>query len=249
MVVAILLALHDELRVVPRQEYDGVLRLYVFSARLAIEFADALPVGSIVADQTTVILVAVQLKHVDGLRVGAPCDVGEVAVGGVAGLQIDGLAALHVVDADSHLVARHACHRIFVGLFLGHARVDVHLRIVAHLGLVHAVEGQTQSVGAPEKSLHDAELIAVYGLAVDNLPRAVGSELCFAAFGIAHEELVVACESQCTRGLVPFLVRLACLDFLPPHNLLALEVVEHAFLVVAQQHPGLLSVRILRIHG
>ena len=54
--------------------------------------------------QAAVVLVAVQLKHIDGLVVWAPCDIGEVAICRVAGFQIDGLSGEAVEYAYGHLV-------------------------------------------------------------------------------------------------------------------------------------------------
>ena len=102
MVVAVALALHDELAAVPRQELDGVHRLDVFVAGFAIQFSNAFARRGVVRHQTAVVLVAIQLEHVDGLGIRTPRDVGEVdglCVGDkIAGhtaigrLEIDGLA-------------------------------------------------------------------------------------------------------------------------------------------------------------
>ena len=104
MVVAILAALHDKAVAVPRQELDRVARLHVFLVGFAIEFACLLAGFCIVGSQTAVVLVAVQFEHIDGLAVRTPCDVGEVAVGWIASLQIDGLAGHAVEHAYGYLV-------------------------------------------------------------------------------------------------------------------------------------------------
>ena len=104
MVVTILAGLHDETVAVPRQELDRVARLHVFLVGFAIEFACLLAGLCIVGSQTAVVLVAVQLKHIDCLAVRTPCDVGEVAVCRIASLQIDGLAGHAVEHAYGYLV-------------------------------------------------------------------------------------------------------------------------------------------------
>ena len=104
MVVAILAALHDEAAAVPRQELDRVAWLYVFLVGLAVQFACLLTRLCAVGSQAAVVLVAVQLKHIDGLAVWAPCDIGEVAVCRVASFQIDGLSGEAVEYAYGHLV-------------------------------------------------------------------------------------------------------------------------------------------------
>ena len=150
VVVSVALALHDEEVVVPGQEAYGVHGFHVFRAGFAVEFRCASARSCVVADQPAVVLVAVQFEHVDGLAVGTPCDVreidGTVVVLGVGRdrtgirLQVDGRSGLHVIDAYGHLVRRLARHRVFVGHQFGYARDDVHLRIVSHHRLVHAVE-------------------------------------------------------------------------------------------------------------
>ena len=174
VVVSVALALHDVFRSVPRQELDGVQRLHIFGMRFAVELGNPLPCDGVVAHEPAVVLVAVQLEHVNSLGVGAPGDVSEIAIGGVASIQIDGLLRLQVVDAHGHLMARFACHWIFVGFVRSHPRVDVHLRIVGNHRLVHTIEGQPLPVGAPESSLLNAKLIAVDALSVDDFARPIG---------------------------------------------------------------------------
>ena len=184
VVVAILAALHDEAAIVPRQELDWVARLYILLIGLAIEFTCLLTSLCAVGCQATVVLVAVQFEHIDGLAVRAPCDVGEVAVCRIASLQIDGLAGHAVEHAHSYLVRCLACHRILVWCRLGAAGFclrmievinlrDIHLRIICYHALVHAVEGEQFAVRAPEGTLADAELIAVNTLTIYDFSAAI----------------------------------------------------------------------------
>jgi len=184
VVITILAALHDKAVVVPRQELDWVARLYVFLIGLAIEFTCLLASLCAVGCKATVVLVAVQLKHIDGLAVWAPCDVGEVAVCWVASLQIDGLAGHTVEYAYGHLVRCLTRHRILVWCRLGAAGLclrmievinlrDIHLRIICHHALVHAIEGEQFAVRAPEGTLADAELIAVNTLTINDFSAAI----------------------------------------------------------------------------
>ena len=78
MVVAVALALHDELVAVPRQEHDGVERFHIFITALSVELGQQLTRCGIIAHQSAVLLVACQLLHIDGLRVRTPRNVGEV---------------------------------------------------------------------------------------------------------------------------------------------------------------------------
>ena len=104
MVVAVFLTLHDKLAVIPGQEDDGMLGLHVFGRCLTVELGDLITRQGVVADQSTVVLVTVQLKHIDDGALGVPGDIREIAVGGVTGLEVDRLATLHVVHADRHFV-------------------------------------------------------------------------------------------------------------------------------------------------
>ena len=224
VVIAVFLALHDKLAAIPGQENDGILWLDIFVGGLAVELSDLLARRSLVADEAAVVLSAVQFLHIDRLSVRTPGDIREIAVGRIACLQIDRLFGFQVIDAYSHLMTRHACHRIFVWLIGGAAWENIHLRVVGHHALVHAVEGQPLSVGTPEEAFHDAKLIAVYSFAIHNLAAAVGSELLFLAVCQYIELMVGLLEGQCSGGLVPFLER-GLSGRLRPFHLLCLEVV------------------------
>ena len=243
VVVAVLLALQDKLAVVPREEQDGALRLHVLLVGLAVELADAFACGCVVAHEAAIVLVAVELKHIDGLRVGAPRYVGEVAVLGIASLEVECLAGCHVVYAHGHLMRCLAGHGILVGLVGGDTGEEVHLRIVGHHALVHAVEGEAHAIGAPEESAMDAKLIAVYAAAIHNLARSVGGELyVLAAIGRAEVELVAIDIGGMARDGV----EVACLQLigtaLAPHLLLLLEVDEATLAAKLQQHQRLVAV-------
>ena len=170
VVKAVFLTLHDEFGIIPGQELDGMQRLHVFVAGLTIKLCKLLTRRGIVGYQPAVILGSVQLKHIDGLAVRAPGDVREIAIGGIACLQIYRLAGGDVIDTNCHLVARHACHRVFVRLICSLPGEDVHLRIVCHHALIHPIESQTHAIRTPERAFIDTELITVYGLSIDDFP-------------------------------------------------------------------------------
>ena len=138
----------------------------------------------VVLAELAVVLVAVQFDEEERLLVGCPRDVGEVAVGGVARIQVDGLAVGRVVDAHLHLVARHAGHGVADVVHLTHTCGDVYQRISGHHRLVHAVEGQQVACGAPEGTFRDAELVAVNALSADDAFGFVGHLL------VVHVEVV-----------------------------------------------------------
>ena len=74
-------------------------------------------------------------------------------------------------------MTRFAGHRVFVGFQRGYATEDVHLWVVGHHALVHAVEGKALFVRTPEQAAHDAPFITVNSLAIDDVARPVGSNL------------------------------------------------------------------------
>ena len=247
VVIAVFLALHDKLAAIPGQKDDGVLRLDIFVGGLTIEFCDLLARCSMVADEAAIVLSAVQLLHIDCLSIRTPGDVREIAVCRIACLQIDCLFGLQVIDAYSHLMTRHACHRIFVGLIGGAAWEDIHLWIVGHHALVHAVEGQPLSVGTPEETFHDAKLIAVYGLSIHNLATAVSRKLLLLTVCQYIKLMVCLLESQCPGSLVPFHER-GQSSGLRPFYLLGLEIVQQLALGVVEQYEWLFRVGVARIH-
>ena len=143
--------------------------LYVLVAGLCVEGLQLVASSYIIGVQRAVVLVAVQFEKIERLAVRSPRDIGKVAVGRVANIQIDGLLCFQIKDADGNLMRGHACHGILVGFQFSLTLEGVHLRIVGYHTLVHAVEGQFLAILAPEGTFVDAELIAVNALAIDNL--------------------------------------------------------------------------------
>ena len=185
MVVSVLLALIDELGIIPGQENDGLLRLHVLGMFLLIKGIHQFARLGIVLAELAVVLVAVQLDEEERLLVGCPCDVGEVAVGGISRVQVNGLAVGRVIDAHLYLVARHASHGVADVVHLTHAGGDVYQRILGYHRLVHAVEGQQRAFRAPEGTFRDAELVAVNALSADDAFGFVGHLL------VVHVEVVL----------------------------------------------------------
>ena len=166
MVETITLALIDEFRLIPRQEYQRMLRFYVLRMFFFVQYFQLLSTGSIVAYQLCMILVTVQFDDINRLFIGCPTDVGKITVGRIACLQINGLFTTHVIYSYSDFVTCHPCHWIFVRLQCGNTGRSVDLRIIGYHGLIHAVESQIVSFRTPESTLHDAKLVAVYTLSV-----------------------------------------------------------------------------------
>ena len=243
VVVAVALALKDELAGVPGEEGDGVLGLDVLGIGLAVELGKAVACGGVVAHEAAVVLVAIELEEVDGLRIGAPSHVGEVAVLGVASLEVVGGAGGHVIDAHGDLVGGLPRHGVLVGLVGGDVGEEVHLRVVGDHALVHAVEGEAHAVGAPEEAAVDAELVAVHALSVYDLARTVGGELYVAtAIGRAEVELVAIDVGRVARCGVEAAGLILCGTALLPHQLLLLEVDELALAAKVEQHQGLVGI-------
>ena len=119
----------------------------------------------------------------------------------------------------------HPRHRVFVRLIRGTAGEDIHLRIVGHHTLVHAIEGQPLSVRTPECAFFNAKLITVNTLSIDNLTRAIGGELVLLFVGIDHKELISFHICCSLRDAVPVISRLSS-DTVLPDDLLLFEVHE-----------------------
>ena len=81
------------------------------------------------------------------------------------------------------MVAGHTGHGI-VELLLGSlAGIGMYEGIGGDHALIHAIEGQTAPVGAPEEPAIDPELILVHALSVDEGGRAIGRQLLRRAIG------------------------------------------------------------------
>ena len=134
-----------------------------------------------------------------------------------------------------------ASHRVFVWFVLGDAWEDVYLRVVGNHALVHAVERQSLSVGAPERAFADAELVAVYALSVNQFTAAVVGKLVEGPFCIDNHQLVVLDVCRVSRPGTPVVGVIRRYAVLP-HHLLRLEVDEYDRLPVAYRHNGLVGI-------
>ena len=134
-----------------------------------------------------------------------------------------------------------------VGVGLRDALREVHLRIAGHHALVHAIEGQLLSVGAPEGTLFDTELVAVHTLSVNDVLRAVGaairSQLALFAAGGHNIEVALDGEGQIAAQRVPVLILCLGRHRLAPCRHMFLEVDEHALLRRAAEHKRFCGVR------
>ena len=242
MVISVFLTLEDELCVVPRQEAYGVERFDIFLACLAVELFFLFSADGVVSHEATVVLVAVEFEHIDRGGVGAPRYVGEISVGGVSGVEINGLLGVDVVDAHADLMACHSRHGIFVGFESCHAFEGVDLWIVGDHCLVHAVEGETAAVGTPEESALDAKLVAVNGLSIDYFSAAVGGDAAELVVGESDAELVVGIDiGHCFRLFVPVGILFA-FAVLSPHDGVLFPVVEQTDIAVGEHHLCLVSI-------
>ena len=79
------------------------------------------------------------------------------------------------------MVAGHTSHRVIELLLGSLAGIDMNEGIRSHHALVHAIEGQTAPVGAPEEPAIDPELILMHALPVDEGGRAIGRLAAYAA--------------------------------------------------------------------
>ena len=115
-----------------------------------------------------VVLQTVEFGNENLTAVGTPGDAGQVMIGLRFGLEPNGLHVVGIVDAQGDLMARHARHRIAYPFDFGLAGVGLEQRILARHRLVHAVECQQVTLGAPEDAALDAELVTMDRLPPDD---------------------------------------------------------------------------------
>ena len=195
MVEAVALALVDELTGVPRQESEGILRFDETLVGFGVEHAETRTGLGVVGDEVAAFLRTRHFHDVEAAAVGAPTEVGEIAIGGIAEIEPDGAVVVGVEDADGDLVGGHTGHGVFLGRGLGDAHgtryVDVDERIVGDHALIHAIEGEPAAVGAPEGAFVDAKFVAVHGGAVEQFAAAVGRNGVLATVGGGDVEIIV----------------------------------------------------------
>ena len=115
MVVTVLLAPQEEFLLVPGQECDGVLRLDILGMGLVVKRLDAVTCHCIVCHKIHHVLVAVTLHHVNDVSIGVPRDIGEIAIGGISGLEIDRVARGHIEHAHPHEMGGLTRHGVLFG--------------------------------------------------------------------------------------------------------------------------------------
>ena len=98
------------------------------------------------------VLVTVQFNDINAFLVRTPADIGEITVGRVSGFQINCFLGSRIVDADSHFVAGHSCHRVLVRLQCRYAGGGIYLWIIGYHALVHTVESKQISFRTPEST-------------------------------------------------------------------------------------------------
>ena len=161
------------------------------------------------------------------------------------------LVGRHVVDTHFHLMACLAGHRIVVGVRLGYALCDVDLRIAGHHALVHAVEGELLPVGTPERTLLDAELVAMHALPVHDVVGAVGAavvaHLSLLAVGCQHVEVPLQGVGQVAAYGVPVLILCSLGHGLAPCCLVGCEIHQHALFRTLAEHERLSGVGELQV--
>ena len=71
------------------------------------------------------------------------------------------------------------------------AREDIHLRIVGHHALIHAIKCQVRALRIPEHTAIDTELAAVHTLTIDDLVVTIKGYLVLLAHGIGNIDVIV----------------------------------------------------------
>ena len=84
-----------------------------------VQFFNGFARGGVVGNEAHVILRSVHFLHIDAATIGAPADAAVIALGGIAGVQINDAVGPQVIHADAHQVDGLPCHRIFGGVHRG----------------------------------------------------------------------------------------------------------------------------------
>jgi len=167
VVETVALTLINKFTFVPRQEYQRMLRLYVFRILFFIQYPFSFTCGGLIAYKLGMILVTVQFDDINMLLIGRPANVGKITVGRVTSLKVSYFSSLYIVHSYRYFVAGHSCHRIFVRLKSCDTSRCIHLRIVCDHTLVHAIESQIASFRTPECTFINTEFVTVYSLSVN----------------------------------------------------------------------------------
>ena len=211
-------------------------RFDVAGVGLGIDHAAAITRLRVIGHEFGLVLRAGKFEHIDGAFVRTPGDVGEIAVGGVTGLEIDGLVRGGVEHAHRHLMARHTRHRILLGSQLCHAMVDIDEGIVRDHRLVHAIEGQQIALRTPERSLGNAEFVTMDAQTILEFTRSVGRHLMVTSVSGEHKEVPILHVGQRLRCGIEFRMLRASHVGHAPHDLLLLPVVEETEVIRAEKH-------------
>ena len=168
VIIAVPLTLVDEQRVIPRQEQDGMLGFDVLGMCFLHEGGHQFTGFAVISAKFCMVLLAVQFYEIEALSVGRPADIGKVAIGGVAGIQVNGLLSVRIINTYGNLMAEHACHRVAYFIHQSYSGGNVHQGIGGYHAFVHTVKGQKISLRTPKSAFADAELIAVHTLPAHN---------------------------------------------------------------------------------
>lgn len=122
---------------------------------------DELAVRSVVAVEMHVFLRAVEYLCIDGLAVGRPRNVGDIAfVVEIVDVEPSGISGSRIVYSDRNPFGIHAVHRILYLDERTRPRRDVEQRKGRNARFVLDIECQPRTVGRREQTAGDAEFVA-----------------------------------------------------------------------------------------
>ena len=136
------------------------------------------------------VLAALYLGQEELILVGAPSEVGQVVGISVIDTQVAGFTLLEVKYPYAGNLVVSTGHRIFDVFESGWSGVNIHQRIISHMGYIFFIEGDIVPFGRPKDSLLDPELIAMDGLSGDDI-FIFGNCNREARFGLSSQEEVV----------------------------------------------------------
>ena len=95
------------------------------------------------------------------------------------------------------MVNGHACHGVVEVLAGCLAGVGMYDGIGCDHALIHAIESKLATIGTPEKSTMDAELVLMYRATVDKCWATIGGDLYLFATACGDIDVVVLDDSRC----------------------------------------------------
>ena len=190
----------DEFVTLVTHPIEGVEGLHIATVALREEPLDEGTRGGGVAVEVHLVLLAVENLDVDKFAVGAPCDVGQVALlVEIVHLNPHGLLGCGVVDPERDALRGETVLGVLYVYKRARTGCNVEQGKIGHAALVLAVEGNRKAIGRGECTTVDAKLVATNVGAVDDVGVGVGG---YGLAKVANLHIKVVALGEVARGVV-----------------------------------------------